>query len=289
VNRPDGTEINIHTMAHPVFNEAGELTEYVGTIMDTTERRKAEEALSDAHAELAHVSRVLTMGELTASIAHEVNQPLGAIVTNGNACLRLMSRATPDLEGSREAVECMISDAMRASEVIRRIRTLLRKTTAEKAPLNINETIEEVIALSASELARNQVALRAELETYSPPVLGDRVQLQQVLLNLILNGNEAMSLPGWQPRELVITSRKTRDDEVTVALQDTGHGIVPGDQERIFDAFITSKPGGLGLGLSISRTIIEAHGGRLWATQNKIRGATFQFTLPTIDSATGPT
>jgi PAS domain S-box-containing protein len=251
----------------------------LSTINDITEHRRADEALRQAHAELAHVNRVLTVGELTASIAHEVNQPLGAIVTNGNASLRLLSRDAADLEGTREAIECMISDAMRASEVIKRIRTLLRKVPPEKRSLNIDDTIKEVIGLTAGQLTRNQVAVHTELE-FSPPVLGDRIQLQQVLLNLILNSNEAMSVPGWEPRELVITSEQTGLDEVMVTVRDTGIGFAPKNQERVFDAFFTSKKAGLGLGLSISRTIIEAHGGRLWCTPNADRGATFQFTLP---------
>jgi PAS domain S-box-containing protein len=251
----------------------------LSTINDITEHRRADEALRQAHAELAHVNRVLTVGELTASIAHEVNQPLGAIVTNGNASLRLLSRDAADLEATREAIECMISDAMRASEVIKRIRTLLRKVPPEKRSLNIDDTIKEVIGLTAGQLTRNQVAVHTELE-FSPPVLGDRIQLQQVLLNLILNSNEAMSVPGWEPRELVITSQQTGLDEVMVTVRDTGIGLAPKNQERVFDAFFTSKKDGLGLGLSISRTIIEAHGGRLWCTPNADRGATFQFTLP---------
>lgn len=278
--RPDGTIRYVHSLAHPVFDESGKLTEYVGTIMDTTERRLAEEALRQAHAELAHANRVLTVGELTASIAHELNQPLGAIVTNGNASARLLSRDTPDLEGAREAIDCMISDAMRASEVIQRSRAVLKKAAPEKVPLSINEIIQDVIGLSASQLTKNQVALRTELETDSS-VLGDRVQLEQVILNLILNANEAMTKPGWQTRELVVSSRRTKFNELTVAIKDSGTGVQSENQERIFDAFNTTKEGGLGLGLSISRNIIEAHGGRLWNTPNEGPGATFKFTLPT--------
>jgi PAS domain S-box-containing protein len=279
--RPDGMIRQIHSLAHPVYNEAGDLIEYIGTIIDITERKRAEEALHTAQAELAHVTRVTMLGELTASIAHEVNQPLGAIVTNGDACLRLLSHDAPDLDGAREAVECMISDAVRASEVIKRIRALLRKTATEKAPLNINGIIREVIALAASELVKNQVVVRTELEADLPPVLGDRIQLQQVVLNLIFNGNETMSGEGWQPRELLISSQRSKPDEVMVAVRDSGTGLDPQTAERVFDAFFTTKEGGLGLGLSISRTIIEAHGGRLWATPNEGPGATFQFTLPT--------
>lgn len=278
--RPDGTIRYVHSQAYPLFNEAGELREYVGTIIDMTQRKQAEEALRKAQSELAHANRLATLGEMAASIAHEVNQPLGAIVTNGNASLRLISREPPDLGGSREAIDCMIGDAMRASEVIKRIRGLVKKTPTAKWPLNINETIEEVIALSASELAKNQVAVRTELASDAPLVLGDRVQLQQVLLNLILNANEAMSEPGWKHRELLLTSRQTGKHEINVDVRDSGVGIEPRDRERIFDAFNTSKEGGLGLGLSISRSIIEGHGGRLWTTANKDRGATFHFNLP---------
>ena len=278
--RPDGIR-HIHSVAHAVFDVNGAVIEYVGTVIDTTERKRGEEALRQAHDELAHASRVLTMGELTSSIAHEVNQPLGAIVTNGNASLRLISRNPPDVERSREAIECMISDAMRASEVIKRIRAMLKKSVPEKTLLNMNETIHDVIGLTAGQLANSQIALRTNLAPGRLMVLGDRVQLQQVMLNLILNSNEAMSRPGWQFRELVIGSRLTKPNEITVEVRDSGMGFEKGNEDRIFDAFVTSKDGGLGLGLSISRTIIEAHGGRLWGTANESQGATFQFTLPT--------
>ncbi len=278
--RPDGIR-HIHSLAHAVYDENGAVIEYVGTVIDTTERKRSEEALRQAHDELAHASRVLTMGELTSSIAHEVNQPLGAIVTNGNASLRLISRNPPDVEHSREAIECMISDAMRASEVIKRIRAMLKKSVPEKTLLNMNETIHDVIGLTAGQLANSQIALRTNLAPDRLMVLGDRVQLQQVMLNLILNSNEAMSKPGWQFRELVIGSQLTKPNEITVEVRDSGLGFEQGNEDRIFDAFVTSKDGGLGLGLSISRTIIEAHGGRLWGTANESQGATFQFTLPT--------
>jgi PAS domain S-box-containing protein len=279
--RPDGTIRHIRSLSHPVFNESGALIEYVGTVIDATERKRAEEAMHSAQAELAHASRALTLGELTASIAHEVNQPLGAIVANGQACLRLLARDAPDLEEVRETIGCMISDAMRANEVIKRIRAPLRKNAPEKALLDINETLRETIALATGELGKHQVLLRMELEADLPPVRGDRVQLQQVLLNLILNGCEAMSGVGWQTRELLINSRKCKSDKVMVAVRDSGIGIDPQTAERLFDAFFTTKEGGLGLGLSISRTIIETHDGRLWAAPNEDQGATFRFTLPT--------
>jgi PAS domain S-box-containing protein len=259
---------------------------------DMTARKRAEKtllnselALQLAHTELAHASRVLTVGELTASIAHEVNQPLGAIVTNGNASLRLIARDKPDLEGAREAVECMIADALRASEVIKRIRALLKKSAPEMAPLNVNWTIQEVLELTARELAKNEIVLTTELGADLCPVLGDRVQLQQVLLNLILNSSEAMSAPDWQPRELLVTSRMSDSAQLMVAVSDTGNGLDPKTAEHIFNPFVSTKEGGLGLGLSISRTIVEAHGGRLWATRNSAQGTTFQFTLPAGDNS----
>jgi signal transduction histidine kinase len=244
------------------------------------EREQAEEALLKAQEELGHVARVMTMGELVASIAHEVNQPLGAIVTNGSACLRLLSRETPDLDKSREVIGRMINDGMRASEVIKRIRDLLHKTPLEKAPLNINETVQEVIELVSSDVLRSKVKLQAELATDLPPVTGDRIQLQQVILNLILNARDAMSEVRTYPRELLVTTLKSKSGDVVVAVRDSGKGLDAKDAERIFDPFFTTKAEGLGLGLSISRRIIEDHDGQMWATPNDDKGATIQFTLP---------
>jgi C4-dicarboxylate-specific signal transduction histidine kinase len=244
------------------------------------ERKRAEESLRQAQADLAHVSRVTTMGELVASIAHEVNQPLGAIVTNGHACVRLLSREVPDLDKSREVIGRMISDGMRASEVIKRIRELLHKSPLEKTPLNINEIVQEVIALVSSDVLRSRVKLLADLAADLPQVIGDRVQLQQVILNLILNAKDAMSAVQTRPRELLITSRKGKSGEVVVAVRDSGKGLDRKDAERIFDPFFSTKPEGMGLGLSISRTIIEDHHGTLWATPNEDKGATIQFALP---------
>ena len=277
---PDGSVKHVHVMAQAVRDEQGNF-EYVGAVMDVTEHKQAEDALHHAQAELAHVTRVMIMGELVASIAHEVNQPLGAIVTNGHACVRLLSHEAPDIDKSREVIGRMINDGVRASEVIKRIRELLHKAPAEKAPLNINETVQEVIALVSSDVLRSQVELHTELAGDLPPVVGDRIQLQQVILNLILNAKDAMSEVRTDPRELLITSRKSEPGKVLVAVQDSGTGLDPKDAERIFDPFFTTKPDGMGLGLSISRTIIEAHGGTLWAKANKDRGATIQFTLPT--------
>lgn len=245
-----------------------------------TERKRTEEELRKTQDELAHVTRVTTLGELTASIAHEVNQPLGAIVTNGQACLRLLSSNDLDIKEVREAVECMIADGIRASEVIKRIRRLLKKSKGGKSSYSINDNIREVLALTASELTRNRINVRTELADDLPRVIADRVQIQQVVLNLVLNSKEAMSAACWQPCELLISTEHA-ESAILVTITDTGVGIAPENRERIFAPFFTSKEEGLGLGLSISRTIIESHGGRLWSkpTQND-QGTTFKFTLP---------
>ncbi|HZE71546.1 MAG TPA: PAS domain S-box protein [Pyrinomonadaceae bacterium] len=275
----DGTKVVVASRWALQRDEQGNSLAILETNNDVTERKQAGDELQKAQSELAHATRVMTMGELAASIAHEVNQPLGAIVTNGHACVRLLSHAAPDLEKSREVIERMIKDGMRASEVIRRIRDLLHKAPPKKAPLNINDAIQEVIALVSSDVLRSNVELKAELAADPPAVVGDRIQLQQVILNLILNGKDAMSSVKTRPRELLITSREGNAGELLVAVRDTGNGLDPQNVERIFDPFFTTKPEGMGLGLSISRTIIEAHGGRLWATQNEDNGATIQFTL----------
>jgi signal transduction histidine kinase len=222
----------------------------------------------------------MTMGALTASIAHEVNQPLAGVVTNGQACLRWLARALPDLAEARAAVERIIRDGHRASEVIRRIRVLTQKTEPQTAWLDINEVIHEVIALVHSEVRTHRVALWADLSSVLLPVLGDRIQLQQVMLNLLINGIEAMQAVTDRVRELQIRSYRHASDEVGVAVRDSGIGLDPENMARLFDAFFTTKPGGMGMGLAISRTIIEAHGGRLWAAPNDGPGATFQFVLP---------
>jgi PAS domain S-box-containing protein len=247
---------------------------------DITERKRVEESLQIAQAELAHATRMATLGELTATIAHEINQPLGAIVTHGQACLRLLSRPAPDLERVRESLDHTVSDTLRASEVIKGIRTLLNKADPEKEILNINETIRDVVALALNELKKNHVSVRTELEANLQSVVGNRVQLQQVVLNLILNGSEAMSGEGSFPRDLQIKSETTISDEIMVAVRDSGKGLDPIDAQHIFEPFFTTKQKGLGLGLSISQKIIDAHGGRLWATANEDRGLTFRFTLP---------
>jgi predicted ATPase/signal transduction histidine kinase len=243
------------------------------------ELRESEASLREAQTELAHVTRVTTMGELAASIAHEVNQPLAGIVTNGNATLRWLAGPSPNLDEAREAIQRIIRDGSRAGQVVARIRALSQKTRAARELLDINEAIEEIVVLTGGELQRNQVVLQMDLAVDLPLVVGDRVQLQQVVMNLILNGVEAMRTVAEDERNLLISTEHGEGDEVRVALQDSGIGLDAKTQEQIFDAFYTTKPGGLGMGLAISRSIVENHGGRLWAAPNKGSGSTFRFTL----------
>lgn len=252
-----------------------------GILFDITERKRAENALQHAQGELAHVTRVMTMGELTASIAHEVNQPLAAVITNGNASLRWLANQPPNFEEVRECLKRIIRDGNRASAVITRIRALVKKSTTAQAQLDLNEAIREVLALTQAEALRHQVLVWTELAEDLPAVRGDRVQLQQVILNLVLNGIEAMKAVTERPRELWIRSRSADAGQVLIAIQDTGSGLEAQNLEHLFEAFYTTKAEGMGMGLSISRTIIEAHGGRLWPTANGRYGATFHFTLPT--------
>jgi C4-dicarboxylate-specific signal transduction histidine kinase len=245
------------------------------------ERRRAEEALRQAQANLAHISRVMTLGELTASISHEVNQPLAAIVTNGQICLRLLALETPRPDEIRAAVERIVRDANRASEVIQRIRALAKRSEPQMVSLDINDVIREAILLVQREVLSHGVSLRTELASVMPSVLGDRVQLQQVVINLLMNGVEAMAPITDRPRELLIRSHLHEADQVLVAVLDSGIGIDSETSEKLFSAFFTTKPSGMGMGLSISRSIIRAHGGRLWVSPNADHGAAFQFTVPT--------
>jgi len=247
---------------------------------DITERKRAEEELERTREELERVSRVTTLGELTAAIAHEVNQPLTGLVSSGNACLRWLAIDRPDLEAARNAVERMIRDGTRAAEVIGRIRALVKKSPARKAPLNINGVVAEVLSLVQVEVQHNRIDLRTRLADDLPLVLGDRIQLQQVILNLIVNANEALRAMIDGPRELMISSTKEASNDVLVTVSDTGSGFDGAELNKIFDPFYTTKPEGTGIGLAVSRSIIEALGGKLWATPNKPRGAVFQFTLP---------
>jgi PAS domain S-box-containing protein len=278
--RRDGSVVTVASRWALQRDEKGNPVAVLETNNDITERKRAEEALQKVQAELTHVSRVMTLGELTASIAHEVNQPLTAIVTNGNACLRWLGGAQPNFVEARQAVERIIKDSYRASAVITRIRTLVKKAPPRNDLVDINEVILEVLALAQSQARRNYVFLKRELANDLPPVRGDRVQLQQVILNLIINGLEAIARTKHGERELIVTSSADESDNLIVAVRDSGDGLDPASLEQVFDAFYTTKPDGMGMGLAISRTIIESHGGRLWATSNSPRGAVFQFALP---------
>jgi PAS domain S-box-containing protein len=283
-SRKDGSRVPI-LMAGALFEWNRD--EGVAFVIDMTERKRAEEKLRaserrllDAQLELAHVNRVSTIGQLTASIAHEVNQPLAGVIANAEACLRWLDRGTPDLDAARRSVEWVLDDGNRASEVIRRVRALANKTDIEKAPLDINDVVSEVIALVRRELISHRVSVRTEFASALPMVLGDRVQLQQVIINLVMNGIEAMQSITDRPRELMIRSSQDETHQVLVSVTDSGVGISAENADRVFNAFFTTKSSGMGMGLSICRSIMEAHGGRLWATVNVPRGATFQFTLP---------
>jgi C4-dicarboxylate-specific signal transduction histidine kinase len=246
---------------------------------ESLERKQAEEALRQARADLAHVNRVTTMGELTASLAHEVNQPIAAAVTDANTCLRWLARDYPDLEEARDAASRVVKDMTRAAEIISRVRLLFKKAAPERELIDANEVIPRMIALLYSEAARYNIAVRAELAADLPPVIGDRVQLQQVLMNLIVNSIDAMKEVDGT-RELVISSQRTENEQVLVSVHDTGVGLPQQQTGQIFNAFFTTKSHGTGLGLRISRSIVESHGGRLWAADNPPRGASFCFTLP---------
>ncbi len=246
-------------------------------------RNLAEEALRQAQADLAQVNRGTTMGELTASLAHEVNQPIAAAVTDANTCLRWLTRDQPDVEEAREAASRVVKDAVRASEIINRIRSLFKKGAPHRELVDVNEVIRGMIGLLRSEATRYSISMRAELSEDLPQIMGDRVQLQQVLMNLMINGIEAMkNVDG--PRKLAVRSQRAEDEQLMVTVSDTGAGLPPQQADQIFNAFFTTKPDGTGMGLRISRSIVESHGGRLWAADNSPRGASFHLTLPKAET-----
>jgi C4-dicarboxylate-specific signal transduction histidine kinase len=278
-----GSQVFVRSSGKPLFDAKGGFLGYRGTGTDITASIRAdlaEQALRKAHAELAHVTRVKTLGELTASIAHEVNQPLAAVVANAEASLRWLDREIPDLAAVRRSVEWVINDSCRASEVIRHVRALANKTDMEKAPLDINHVVKETIALVQREIASHRISLRTELAPALPRILGDRIQLQQVIINLVMNAVEAMQQITDRRRELVIRSGQDETQQVFLSVMDCGVGISAENANQLFNAFFTTKSSGLGMGLSICRSIVEAHGGRLSASGNEGPGATFQFVLP---------
>jgi PAS domain S-box-containing protein len=280
---PDGALKYVHVAAH-IRGDHGQL-EYIGAVQDVTERRASEEALSKARSELSQVARATSLGVLTASIAHEVNQPLSGIVTNASTCLRMLAADPPNVDGARETARRTIRDGNRASEVITRLRALYGKKSATTESIDLNEATREVIALSLSELQRSRVILRPELDHDLPLVTGDRVQLQQVILNLLRNASDAMSTIDDRPRDLLIRTEPddtdpNDNDRVRLSVSDVGIGFEPQAANRLFEAFYTTKNEGMGIGLSVSRSIIERHHGRLWATPNDGPGATFSFSIP---------
>jgi PAS domain S-box-containing protein len=278
--RPDGSVRHCRSVGRPVFDAAGEMVEFVGTLADVTERKAAEQALAKAREDIAHVSRVTTMGELASSIAHEVNQPLAAIVTNANACAHWLAAQPANMGEARSAAQRIIRDANRASDVISHIRAFLTRGKPLKSPLRLEEVIADVANLVQEEARDKGVVLELRSAADLPGLLGDRVQLQQVLLNLIINAMEAMSGMRDRPHAIAIGAELHGDHEVRLSVRDSGPGLDPRQIERAFDMFYTTKPHGMGMGLAISRSIIESHGGRLWAAPNDGTGQTFQFTLP---------
>ncbi|MGN6382316.1 MAG: PAS domain-containing protein [Dyella sp.] len=281
---PDGRVKWVHLVAHATRSEDGGV-EYIAGLQDITQRRLSEEALSKVRSELAHVARVASLGALTASIAHEVNQPLAGIITNASTCLRMLGAEPPNIDGARETARRTIRDGNRASDVIKRLRALFAKKEASTEPLDLNEAAREVVAMLLGELQRHGVVFHPDFADGLPMVSGDRVQLQQVILNLVLNASDAMSDIRSRPRDLRIVTRLQEDGHVRLAVQDSGVGIDPTDSERMFNAFYTTKSSGMGIGLSVSRSIIESHDGRLWAMANEGCGATFAFALPCVRSA----
>ena len=276
----DGKQVVVASRWSLQHDNKGRPVSIIEVNNDITERKQAQEFLQQTQATLAHYNRVTLAGELAASIAHEINQPLSGVVINANACLRWLAANPPNLEEARDAATRIVRDGTRAGDVVARIRALATRSVPTKDRIDMNEAIRDVVDLAGDEMKKNHVRLRTKLAVDLAPVLGDRIQLQQVLLNLIMNGVEAMSASGKQPREIIITTQDDGGDKVLVAVQDSGPGLNPEKIEEMFSAFFTTKPTGMGMGLSISRSIIQNHGGRLWAVSNEGQGATFHFTVP---------
>ncbi|HEV2730104.1 MAG TPA: PAS domain-containing protein [Terriglobales bacterium] len=282
----DGAIKYLHVVGHPILNSSGEAVQFMGSVTDISERKRAEEErerLRQLEAELAHINRVSTMGELTASLAHEVNQPIAAAMTNASTCLRWLAGETPNIEEARDAAKRIVKDATRAAEIISRIRLLFKKSTPERELVDLNEVINDIVGLLCNEAKRHDISVRTGLAEGLPGVIGDRIQLQQVLMNLMINSIDAMKEVDGS-RQLTLSSQRDIGDQLLISVSDTGVGL-PANKDEIFNAFVTTKPQGTGMGLAISRSILESHGGRLWADSNSGRGATFHFTLPTNTGA----
>ena len=276
---PDHSIKYMHAVAHATRDQGGQL-EYIASVQDVTARRLAEEARDNARSELTHVARVMSLGTLTASIAHELNQPLSGIVTNASTCMRMLAADPPNVDGARETARRTIRDGNRASEVITRLRALFGKKETTNESVDLNDATREVLALSSSELHRNQVILQQELADDLPTVTGDRVQLQQVILNLLRNASDSMCGVDDRPRQLLIRTERGEGDHVRLTVKDAGVGFASQSADRLFESFYSTKNDGMGIGLSVSRSIIESHHGRLWATPNNGPGVTFSFSIP---------
>ena len=277
---PDGAVKHLQITAHRSSADAEESLEFVGAVMDVTERKRSEDALDRMRLNLAHVTRVSTLGQMAASIAHEINQPLAAITINGNASLRWLASEPPNLHEAREATHRIVRDGQRAGDVITRLRSLFRRDGSAKERLGMSEVVREMVAITRAEVQKAGASIHTQMADNLPLVTGDRVQLQQLMLNLIMNAVEAMSGVHDRRREIIITTGPGEGGEVLVAVRDSGVGVDPEEQDKVFDAFYTTKQTGMGMGLAISRSIVEHHGGRLWAEPNDGPGATFLFTIP---------
>jgi PAS domain S-box-containing protein len=278
---PDGSVKYVRLVAHSI-KDAEDGIEYIAALQDITQSRLAEEVLNKARSELTHLARVASLGAVTASIAHEVNQPLAGIITNASTCLRMLGADPPNVDGARETARRTIRDGNRAADVINRLRALFSKKDITLEDVDLNDAAREVIALLLGELQRNGVVLHPQFADALPMVRGDRVQLQQVILNLIMNAVEAMNTITCRSRQMCVSTRLDENQRVCLEVSDSGNGVDPQDMERIFNAFYTTKSAGMGVGLSISRSIIERHDGALWATANEGPGTTFQFSIPAL-------
>jgi two-component system sensor kinase FixL len=281
--RKDGSEFYCQFRVAPLYSASGEIIGYLGSQRDITDRKRAEEDTRRLRGELAHLDRVVTMGELAASLAHEINQPLTAILSNAQAAQRLLNKDNPDLEEVRDILADIISDDNRAGEVIRRLRSLFRKNELDLEYLNINSVVQEVISIMKSEAIIQNISIKVELDREIPPLPGDRVQLQQVIINFLMNASEAMADTDVGSRKVIISTSREDEQKVRISIRDYGTGIDEENLNRIFEPFYTTRPGGMGMGLSVNRAIIEVHGGRLWAGNNLDGGATFHLTLPTTN------